>query len=265
MSSIIDFHTHIFPDALAPRAIAKLLEYAPNDRNFTNGTAAGLITSMKNSGISRSVTLPIATKNEQTPVIIKQQSKSDLNYFVPFGTMHPSTTDIAGTIELLEHHAIKGVKFHPEYQDFYLHDPRYFPLYEALSAAGIIVVIHAGKDPGPFNGDHATPASFIIIKREFPKLTIVAAHMGGWKIWDQISDTLCGLPLYFDTSAIYGFIDKNLFMRMVHKHGTDRILFGSDSPWFDQGNSVAWIDALPLSQNEKEKIFTKNAENLLSL
>lgn len=57
---IIDFHTHIFPDKLAPRATAHLSELC-HEAPATDGTASGLIASMKRAGISLSVALPVLT------------------------------------------------------------------------------------------------------------------------------------------------------------------------------------------------------------
>jgi len=265
MVSVIDFHTHIFPDHLAPRAIATLLENAPKDRNFTDGTVSGLHDSMIKNGIALSVTLPIATKKEQVAVINSQQAQSDRSFIIPFGTIHPESENIAAEVEFLTSHNIAGIKLHPEYQNFHLDDHRYFPMYDILQSAGIIIVFHAGKDPGPFTGDHALPPAFRTLRREFPRLTMIAAHMGGWRIWDRVAEEFCGEDIYFDTSAVYGLLDKELFMRIARRQGCERLVFGSDSPWFDQGEAVTWIDSLPFSSGEKEMIFRTNAETLLSL
>jgi predicted TIM-barrel fold metal-dependent hydrolase len=261
---VIDFHTHLFPDDLAPRAIDKLVVNAPAGRSFTDGTANGLRKSMHSNGIGYSVILPIATHKDHVITINKAQSVLDRTGFIPFGTIHPQTDDIEGVITFLRQHRIAGIKLHPEYQDFYSDNPRYFPLYEALEAAGIITVFHAGKDPGPFSSDHVLPPALKKIRSGFPRLKMVAAHMGGWQVWQQALDELCGLPLYFDTSAIYGLIDRSLFLKMVQKHGAEWILFGSDSPWFDQGVACGWIESLPLHDHEKEQIFYLNAELLLA-
>ena len=61
---LIDFHTHVFPDALAPRAIASLSAQA-NETPSTDGTVAGLCASMKAAGVTHSVTLPVITKVSQ--------------------------------------------------------------------------------------------------------------------------------------------------------------------------------------------------------
>ena len=263
MTTIIDFHTHAFPDDLAPKVIEKLIGDAPTGKNFTDGTASGLRKSLEKNGITQAVVLPIATKKEQVPTINAFQSSLDRTSFIPFGAVHPDTENFEEVISFFKKHDIKGIKLHPEYQNFYMDAPHYFPLYEALASAEIRIIFHAGKDPGPFSCDHALPEGFKNVRRNFPDLKIVAAHMGGWQLWEESYQELCGESFYFDTSAIYGLIDRDLFVRMVDKHGSDFILFGSDSPWFDQGEAFKWINSMPLTDVRKEKIFHLNAERFL--
>jgi predicted TIM-barrel fold metal-dependent hydrolase len=45
--------------------------------------------------------------------------------------------------------------------------------------------------------------------------------------------------------------------------GADKVLFGSDCPWDDPANEIAMINRLPLTDEEKELIFYRNAERLL--
>jgi hypothetical protein len=260
---IIDFHTHIFPDALAARAIDTLIQHSPDSRAYTNGTMTGLRQSMKQSGIAKSVLLPIATKPAQVVTINRGCKDLMAADIIPFGTLHPDFADFAGEIAYLKSIRVRGIKFHPEYQDFYIDDTRYFGMYEAVSDAGLVAVFHAGKDPGPFTCDHALPVAFAAVRRNFPRLKMVASHMGGWKLWPDVEKHLLGLALYFDSSAVKDWMPAPEFIRLARAHGTDRILFGTDSPWFDQAATAAWIDSMPLTQEEKERIFFKNAEELL--
>jgi uncharacterized protein len=262
---IIDFHTHIFPDSLAERAIKVLKDNSPDSRNYTDGTATGLKESMANAGISRSVLLPIATKVTQVRQI--NQSAVDLknDHFIPFGTLHPDDPDFENEISFLAENGIKGIKFHPEYQSFYIDDRRYYPIYEALAASGLVTLFHAGRDPGPFTNDHALPAAFKTIRNDFPDLTLVTAHLGGFTVWSDVQEMLCGIGIWFDTSAVRGLLDQKQVEHIIKANGTDYILFGSDSPWFDQREIVDWLDCLDLTSSEKEKIFSKNAIRLLEL
>ena len=67
---IIDFHTHIFPEKVAEKAIPKLadvIHIAPS----TNGTADSLLDSMARAGIHTSVILPTVTNVKQFDSIIR--------------------------------------------------------------------------------------------------------------------------------------------------------------------------------------------------
>jgi len=262
---IVDFHTHVFPDDLAPRAIAKLIENAPVMKNYTDGTMDGLVRSMNQHGISCSVTLSIATKPSQVSAINRACTENYREGIMQFGTLHPETENFQEEINFLVRHGIRGIKLHPEYQYFYVDDFRMYPMYEALASSGLIVVFHTGKDPGPFSCDHALPAAIRQVHRDFPKLRMVAAHMGGWMVWEQVEETLCGLDIFFDTSAIYRLMDPQTFVHICRRHGPERILFGTDSPWYDQGECLEWIARTALSDGEKEAILGANAQELLDL
>jgi len=262
---IIDFHTHIFPDDLAERAISSLIASSPEVINHTDGTLRGLLESMGKSGIKHSVVLPVATKPSQVPVINQNCLRLRSKRITAFGALHPQTPNVEQEITFLKENNIPGIKFHPEYQNFYVDDKALFPVYEQLSAAGLIVVFHAGKDPGPFTCDHALPCSLKTVHKNFPSLRIVAAHMGGWKLWDEVEQHLCGLPVFLDTSAVSDYISEEQFKRIINKHGAENILFGTDSPWFDQYQMIKWIDSLDLGNSIKSRIFYENGRKLLTL
>lgn len=54
-------------------------------------------------------------------------------------------------------------------------------------------------------------------------------------------------------------LDAAVFCKMVRRFGSERVLFGTDSPWTDQAASVAQIEALPLTRAEKDEILGGNA------
>jgi predicted TIM-barrel fold metal-dependent hydrolase len=177
--------------------------------------------------------------------------------------MHPEVEGFEAEIDFIAASGIKGIKLHPEYQYSHVDDPKAFPIYEKLAAAGLIVVFHSGRDPGPFTNDHALPPALRRVHGNFPTLKMVAAHLGGWMVWKEVEETLAGLNIFFDTSAIYKLLPPGDFLRICRKHGIEKILFGSDSPWYDQGESVEWVKRSGLSDAELEAVFCGNAERLL--
>jgi len=62
-----------------------------------------------------------------------------------------------------------------------------------------------------------------------------------------------------------GYIDDELFLKIIRKHGADRILFASDCPWCSAGETVKLIERVGLTDEEKEMIYHKNAETLLGI
>jgi len=267
--NIIDFHTHVFPDDLAPRAVDVLIENATftgiTMKNYTDATLKGLQESMRKNGIAASITLAIATKPEHVSTINVGCAENQHKNIIPFGTLHPQMKNFEVEIDYLVNHKIKGIKMHPEYQYFYIDDRKLYPMYEKLSSSGLIVVFHTGKDPGPFTCDHALPPAIRKLHADFPKLKIVAAHMGGWMLWDDVERELAGVDIFFDTSAVYKLLPPDDFVRLCKKHGCEKVVFGSDSPWYDQGECVEWIMRTSLTDREKEMILETNALRLLDL
>lgn len=260
---IIDFHTHYFPDDLAERAMGTILENVPVMNNSLNGTLNDLIKGMNDNNISKSVTLPVATKPEQVEIINKGAANLKNDKIIPFGSLHPLTDNFIEEINFLKNNNIKGVKLHPEYQQFMADDKNMYPLYDELSSNGMVVLFHAGKDPWPVVCKGGYPERLKKVSQDFPSLKIVAAHMGGWQLWEDVLKILAGENLYFDTSATLNELSPELFIKIINKQGCDKILFGTDSPWFSQKENIEFIDSLKINSEKKDRIFYKNALDIL--
>ena len=262
---IIDFHTHIFPEALAPRTIHALATRASISA-YTDGTLRGLLDSMNMAGIDKSVILPVATKPSQFKTInefaqiINNQHNDRL---ISFGGIHPDSEDYEGELRKLKSMGFDGIKLHPDYQGVMIDDPRMMRIIECADALDFIIVTHAGEDIGMPEPVHCPPErARRVIDSLHPK-RFVLAHYGAWNQWDEVYDCLAGEDVYFDTGFIFDYIDTDLFMKIYEKHAKDKILFATDSPWSDASRSVAAIQNLPISDQEKEDILGNNALKLL--
>lgn len=261
---IIDIHAHAFPDDLAARALATL-SHNSSTAPFTDGTCASLAASMQSAGVDRSVIMPIATKPSQVRsindwVVTISQHYSNL---LSFGTLHPLQDDWSAEIERLLADGILGIKLHPDYQQFFVDDPALTPMYRALAEARFIVLFHAGVDIGLPPPVHCTPDRLANVLDAIPELTVVAAHMGGYDCWDDVERFLVGKNVYFDTSYSLSDLGGERMTSLIKAHGTDRILFGTDSPWTSQSAEVAGIRALHLTDDEISAILGGNAVRLL--
>lgn len=262
---VIDFHTHAFPDKIAPRAIEKLSDSSGGLFPYTDGTADGLLSRMKESGVSLSVVLSIATNaHQQKSVNDFAAAINEREGLVAFGSVHPDAPDALDEVDRIADMGLLGIKLHPDYQGFDADDEKMIPLYKKISSRGLITVFHAGVDYGfapPYGG---TPEKVKRALRHFDT-PVVAAHFGGIDSYGRVLDILAGENIYFDTSMGYGMMPKYYAMKIIEKHGVDRMLFGTDSPWHQAEMEMRLLSSLSLTDAELEQIYSGNARRLLRL
>ena len=261
---IIDFHTHMFPDALAEKTIPYLAQKS-GYVNMTDGTLAGTLKSMDNNGIDKSVVCNIATNAHQTEKVNAFAIEINKNdRIISFGSVHQDS-DYEYYLDMLKSNGIKGIKLHPDYQNFFIDDAKMSEIYEAILKRGFVLIFHTGVDDGFGEPAHASPERIKRVMPMFRGEKVVLAHMGGFRLWDRVYALLAGEDVYFDTSCSAGFMTPEMFRRLVSAHGTDKILFATDTPWTKPADGIKEIKALDISDAEKEKIFSGNAKKLLGL
>ena len=281
---VIDFHTHVFPDAVAGRALAKL-RAGSHTRPFTDATAAGLQASMAAAGVDLSVVLPVATGAGQTAHIndraIRIHREAAATGIDSFGAAHPDDPDWKRELEKIAAAGLKGIKIHPPYQETDLDDPRYLRILEKAGELGLTVVTHAGLDVGLPGFRQTTPDKIRRAVKAVGPVRLVCAHMGGWKCWKEVRDLLADTDIWLDTAFSLGpmtpdgdgypwtpeeleRLSAEDFCGLVRLFGAGRILFGTDSPWEDQAAELARLRALPLSEADLSAILGGNAERILN-
>ncbi len=261
---VIDIHTHIFPNMLAAGAIS-YLEKEAETKAFLDGTEADLRKSMKEAGIQRSIQMPVATKPSQVRSINDWASEflDDNGEIISFGGMHPGYNDVEGEIKRMKEMGFRGFKLHSEYQKFYPDDPSVFSMYDAALEHDMIILFHTGEDIGVKPPYYSTPDHMRNVLKTFPYLRMIYAHMGGWRLWDDVEKLIIGEEVFLETSYTMGYVSDKRFVNMVRNHGIDRVMFGTDSPWKSQKDELEEILSLPFTDDEKEKICSLNAKKLL--
>jgi predicted TIM-barrel fold metal-dependent hydrolase len=263
---IIDFHAHVFPDKVAPQVLQNL-KTKGGLATFSDPTVQGLTSYMEGTRLDHVVAMGVAIRAD---LVVKTNdwlmSIKDPR-IIPFGSVHPDYPDPAAEIDRLRQNGIKGLKLHPLFQLFRPDEKRMMPIYEAMGD-DMIAFFHAGA--GLSTGGKevlATPSRIGNVIKNFPKLKVVAAHFGGYKLFDEAESCLAGKDLYFDTSWPPGLkvLEADAIVRIIRKHGCEKILFGSDSPTADSVTEIQTIDSLKLNSAEKESILGGNACKLLGL
>ncbi|MFJ8812963.1 amidohydrolase family protein [Amycolatopsis thermoflava] len=258
---IIDCHTHVWPDAVAKRALAGSVRDLPRRGD---GTVAGLTASMDKAGVDRAICLGIGNTPPQVDKANRFAAGLDPGRFTGFGSVHPGLS-VEDNIAGLRAHGLRGVKIHPMFQQLELDDPRLGAVLDALQGE-FAVIVHvgaAGEDPG----NRCTPEMLARIVREFPRLDLIACHFGGYRMFERALDVVCGLPVYLDTSWPPGLasLAPGRVRDLVRRHGTDRVVFASDWPMADQGAEIEAIRALGLTEDEIDAVLGGNAARLLGL
>lgn len=262
---LIDFHTHCFPDKIAKPAVEKLSYASGGLKPHTNGTLEGLKNSMQKNNVDISVALSIATNAAQQKNVndFAAHINSRAN-IIAFGSVYPWAEDAILELERIKELGLKGVKLHPDYQHFSVDDEKLKPLYKKISSLGLITIFHAGFDygfPPPYG---ATPEKMAKAFRWFES-PVIAAHWGGVNCGEAVLKNLAGSDIYFDTSFGYGTMPKYYAQKILEKHGTDKILFGTDTPWHTANMELRLLNSLELGANELDKITHKNAIKLLNI
>jgi predicted TIM-barrel fold metal-dependent hydrolase len=260
---LVDFHTHAFPDALAPAAIAALKAQG-NIPAYYDGTVGGLIESMDRAGTDVSVVQPVATKPGQVRSINDWAASLSDERIVPFGAMHPDLEDPRAEVARMAGMGLRGFKMHPEYQDFELHESRMERVYEAAAEHGMIVLFHAGGDVA-FDTSKGTPSAFASVLDDWPGLRAVLAHLGGFREWPGVTEHLAGRDVLLDTAYTLGHLRDEDFVAIVRAHGAHRVMFGSDGPWTDSAGELEHMRRLGFTQDELDAILGGNAAHLLGL
>ncbi len=261
---VIDFHTHAFPDQLAAKAVP-FLEAEADVKASTDGTIAALLASMDRAGIESSVICSIATKPAQFSPILEWSRSIASDRLIPFASVHPDDGDLSARVKAVQDAGLKGIKMHPYYQEYTFNEPRLDPFYEAVSAAGLVLVAHTGFDIAYPRDRIADPEKIAAVVSRFPDLKLVATHLGAWEDWDQVEERLLGREIYMEISYTLSILPDERIVSMLKRHPADYLLFGTDCPWDDQKRALNHFLSLPLSDARREKMLFTNARRLLNL
>ena len=263
------------PDSVAKKAMDVLTRAVDGKLEpYGDGTLSSLLSAMDRDGIDLAVMLPIATRPSHFEIVLRNAlSIMDGSFgeearrkIVPFASVHPLDSDFAVHLEEIASHGIKGVKFHPYYQDFSLVDPDVVPMFRKIAELGLVVQCHCGFDVGyPDRFDACGPKEVAVLLRRVPDLVFVAAHLGGSVGHDpHASDELVDLGCYTDTSALECDWMNAEQRRVLKTWPKDRILFGTDFPWTPPAKSADWAASL-LPECDREAMLSGNALRILRL
>jgi uncharacterized protein len=204
---------------------------------------------------------------------------------------------------MVRKHNFKGAVINGHHRGRYLDDKFFWPLLERAESLNLPIHIHPTQPPkpvidasysgfspmvnemlaGPGWGWHIETAVHVIrlvlggVFDQYPKLQIVIGHLGeGLPSMLQRLDVMPAaltklkrpISAYLRENVYYTFSGFNFlptFLNLLLEVGADRIMFSADHPYQSMSKSRAFLDQLPVSTLDKEKIAYRNAEHLLEL
>lgn len=273
---IIDIHTHTFPEKIADRVIASMEADIAKGQGFEVRCARiptfpGLSESTRKAGIDLSVVCPVATNVRQpekiNKIAVQVNEKTDETGVFQFGAIHPDCENYKQLIDDIAAMDLKCIKIHPDYQQTFFDDEKYLRLIDYAAEKDLGIIVHAGEDVGLPDTVHCTPDMVLNLWKHIQPEKLILAHLGGWRMWDEVEEKLAGLPLYMDIAVVLNNkfpvrISDGQFCRIVEKHGADRVLFGTDSPWYDQSQAINDFQKTSLTEEDKKLILGENANRL---
>ena len=259
---LIDIHTHIYPPAIAHKAAASIRDFYELNTQEMDGTAETLLKKGDEVGIDRFVILPVAVRPDRTRHInnfILEQVAAQPRFF-GYGTVHAGMENLTGEVSYIMEKGLRGIKMHPDYQLFSIDDPRMFPVYDMIGDK-LPLIFHMGDT----RYDYSHPRRLKKVLELFPKLQVIAAHFGGYSMYELAAEELKGKDCFFDVSSSLMFMDEGVAERYINRHGAERFVYGSDFPMWDPVEEMERFMRLKLTDDQKEQIAYKTAEQILGI
>lgn len=260
----IDAHCHIYPEKIASKAVGSTDNFY-GVTSYGKGQIEDLLEVGAEGGIDYFIVHSVATTPAQVIKInefIAKEVKNNPKKLTGLGALHPDSEDIKGDIEHLIELGLHGVKMHPDIQKFELDCKNCLKLYDICAQKGLPVLLHTGDD----RYDFSNPNRLMPVLKDFPSLTIVGAHFGGYSIWEKASSLMHNIPnLYVDCSSTFGFIKKDLAKRLIQTYGEDKIMFATDYPMWRAKTEIDYLLSLGFNDDVYKKIFSENAKKVYKI
>lgn len=262
---LFDTHVHCFPDKLEGKVLPGLSQISDTPY-YGSGTLSDTAAKLHQAGCDGFLLLHIATNPRQEHSVNGFAIECQQAGYLSFGSVHPLSPNRLDELRRIGEAGLRGVKFHPDYQDFFVDDPNMEEVYALCDHLGLTVAFHTGFDPYSPQVVHCRPQALSRVAEAFPNLKIIAAHMGGMKVPEEAKQYLAGRKnVYFDTAFASNTHTPDSLEELIRAHGVSRVLFATDFPWSLTQTELELLESTHLTESEKDAVCWGNAAALLGL
>ena len=199
---------------------------------------------------------PVSGNEESVRIITQTEG---LCYWVVVDPTKQQTYDQAA--DMLTQTKCLGIKIHPEEHGYQIKDHGR-EIFEFAAEHDAVLITHSGEE-------NSLPEDFVGLANDFPAVKLILAHLGC--SWDgdpshqvrAIQASKHG-NLFVDTSSAKN-VYPGLIEWAVKEIGTEKILYGTDSPCYLAPMQRARIDFADITDNQKHQILRDNALSILGL
>ncbi len=269
MYKVFDIHTHTYPEVISEKACANLGKFY-NFEVQGKGTYAHLESQAKENNVCGYLLFSVATNAHQVEKVntsianLAELSRSRGFKTVGYAGMHQDFPDFEGEVKRAVSLGLQGVKIHPDIQEVAIDDNRLFPLYEILEALDLPIYLHMGDDRPQYRFSEAKKLRCVM--EMFPRLRAVAAHLGGYRAWDEALEYLAGHErIMYDTSSALWAMSAERADTIISKLGYQNVMFGTDYPVVNTKEELERFFALSLTDSQREDILWNNAIRFLEI
>ena len=204
--------------------------------------------------------------------------------FVGFGTIDFRREDLAEQVKRCADHGFRGLKLHPNIQQFDLLGDEACQVYAAAQELGLFASFHSGVHH--YRLDHYNLLKFDEVAYRFPDFHFSMEHVGGWAFFHEavgvISNNIPFPPIPGRKCRVYGglasvftahynrlwYMSPARMEELIAQVGAEQLIFGLDFPYNLEENTMIGlraIEALGLEEAQRAMILGGNLRQVLKL
>lgn len=231
-------------------------------------TTDGWLRTMDRVGIEASV-LSVAAGGEQSQGLDDTRRANDVlaaarrdhpdRFIAALGSVEvrhgePGLVEVARVMDEL---GFAGLAFHATFEGFSVDSAAFDAVLAAMGDREAVILLHSTSDA------KASPAAIAQVAQRYPRLRFVLGHpvFTPAQREDAIEQLRANANLWLDIA--YQDSPKTT-TDFVQALGADRVLFGSDAPFFEPERVIASVESAEVSDDQRDAIFAGNTRRLFS-
>lgn len=203
---------------------------------------------------------------------------------VGFGTLRPDVASVKDQVREVVELGFKGIKLHPQGQDFEILSPQGLAMAQAAEEAGLFVTYHSGVHAHRMKG--MSVLDFDEIAHRFPALRFSMEHVGGYHFFNEALAVLfnnapppwqpgenhvyAGLASIFTQHQNrFWYLSPQQIMELIVQVGVDQMIFGLDFPFNRERETMIGLETirtrLGLDAQDQAKVLGGNLARVLGV